>query len=96
MTGVRAVYNLIRLKPKITSSDIEQKIKAAFNRSAAIDAKKVVADVTGSKVTLRGTVRSIAEKEDAEDVAWSAPGVTGVQSKLQIEDPQYALDFPRE
>jgi hypothetical protein len=32
LTGVRVVYNLIRLKPKITSSDIEQKIKAAFNK----------------------------------------------------------------
>ena len=87
---------MIALKPKITASDIEQKIKTAFQRSASIDAKEVTAEVVGSKIILRGTVRSIAEKEDAEDAARSAPGVTCVQSKLQIEDPQYALDFPRE
>jgi osmotically-inducible protein OsmY len=93
LTGVRAVYNLISLKPKITASDIEQKIKAAFQRSASIDAKEIIAEVKGSRVLLRGTVRSIAEREDAENAAWFAPGVTGVESKLAIETPEYAMDY---
>jgi len=93
LTGVRAVYNLITVKPKVTPSDIEQKIKSAFQRSATIDSGHVHAEVIGSKVTLRGTVRSFTEKEDAENAAWFATGVTNVENKLEIEEPEYALDY---
>jgi osmotically-inducible protein OsmY len=48
--------------------------------------------VDGSKVTLRGTVRSIAEKEDAESAAWFAPGVTSIVNKIEIEMPEYEFE----
>jgi osmotically-inducible protein OsmY len=92
LTGVKFVINSINLKPKITPLQIQQKINAAFLRSAIIDAGKIAADVTGSKVVLRGTVRSIAEKEDAEIAAWNAPGVTNVDSRVEIEVPEYAFE----
>ena len=85
------MFNLISVKPKITASDIEQKISSAFHRSATIDSGKISADVMGSRVTLRGSVRSFSEKEDAEMVAWNAPGVTSVESKIEIEAPEYAF-----
>lgn len=92
LTGVCSVFNLITVKPKITASDIEQKISAAYHRSATIDSGKITADVMGSRVTLRGTVRSFTEKEDAEIAAWNAPGVTNVTSKIEIEVPEYAFE----
>jgi osmotically-inducible protein OsmY len=92
LTGVRYVINSINLKPKITPLEIQQKINAAFHRSATIDAGKIAADVTDTKVVLRGTVRSIAEKEDAEIAAWNAPGVTNVDSRIEIEIPEYAYE----
>ena len=92
LTGVRSVTNLISVKPNITSSDIQQKINAAFQRSATIDSGKITAEVLGSRVTLRGRVRSFTEKEDAENAAWFAPGVTSVNSKLEIEVPEYAFE----
>lgn len=92
LTGVRSVVNLITVKPKIAVSEIQNKITAAFHRSATIDSEKVAAEVNGSKVILRGTVRSFAEKEDAQSAAWNAPGVTSVENRLEIEMPEYAFE----
>lgn len=92
LAGVRSVINLIAVKPKVKPSDIQQKISSAFHRSATIDAGKITADVTGTKVTLRGKVRSFAEKQDAENAAWNAPGVTIVESGLEIETPEYSME----
>ena len=93
LAGVRSVINLITVKPKITSSDIEEKINEAFKRSATIDAGKITAEVIGSKAILRGKVRSFAEKEDAENAAWFAPGITAVDSKIEIEIPEYSYEY---
>jgi osmotically-inducible protein OsmY len=40
--------------------------------------------VDGHKVILSGSVQSMAEKKQAEDAAWSAPGVTEVVDNLEI------------
>jgi osmotically-inducible protein OsmY len=88
LSGVRSVTNLITVKPKVSPIELEQKISAAFHRSAGIDSGRVHASVSGTTVTLTGKVRSLAESEDAEDAAWAAPGVYHLLNDLHIEDPE--------
>jgi osmotically-inducible protein OsmY len=91
LPGVRDVLNYIIVKPMVNANDIERKITAAFQRCATIDAEKITVETIGSKVILKGTVRSMVEKEDAEDAVWAAPGVMTVENKLYVEEEAFAF-----
>ena len=82
--GVKGVSNLIALKPKVAAFEVRRKIEDAFRRSAQLDASRITVEAHGSEVVLRGTVRSWAEREEAEHAAWAAPGVTKVDNRISI------------
>jgi len=84
LMGVKAVTNLITVKPRLTPSGLKEKIEDALLRSAKTDAERITVEVQGNKVILRGTVRALAEREEAERVAWSAPGVAAVENRIAI------------
>ena len=84
LPGVRAVSNLITVRPHARPDDVKRKIEETFKREAALDANRVTVEVNGSEVTLRGTVRSWIERREAERAAWSAPGVTSVKNQIVV------------
>jgi osmotically-inducible protein OsmY len=84
LRGVLSVRNSITLKPRVAPFEIKQSIEDAFRRNAIIDAQKVAVDASGSEVTLRGEVRSWAERDQAQATAWAAPGVLAVKNQITV------------
>lgn len=86
LIGVRGVTNRIAVRSQTAEPrEIKRKIAAAFHRSASMDSKNVEVEVYQNKVTLTGKVRTWAERTDAERVAWSIPGVTIVENKIEVD-----------
>jgi osmotically-inducible protein OsmY len=87
LNGVKGVINAIAIDSKIEARDVVKQIVGAFHRSATIDSGNIKVDSVGDKVILRGKVRSIAERQDAENAAWLTAGVHHVDNQLQVEVP---------
>jgi osmotically-inducible protein OsmY len=86
LTGVRGVTNLIMVKarPQLSPEEVKRRIEQGLIRSAETDAKQITVEVVGQKVVLEGTVRSWAEKAEAERIAWTMPRVTSVENRIVI------------
>ena len=84
VVGIVDIRNAIQVAPASMNGDIKRGIEAALNRSAVVDSSHITVEVCGTEVTLTGTVRSWVEREEAQQSAWSAPGVTDVLDALEV------------
>jgi osmotically-inducible protein OsmY len=84
LKGVVGVRNLVRIAPRVVPAQIKNRIEEAFRRSAEVDAGRIVVAAEGGEVVLSGRVRSWAERDEAQQTAWAAPGVTRVTNNITV------------
>jgi len=85
VAGVVSVDNAIELVPPAPSAeDLEHSIKKAMERNAKLDADSVSVESSNGTVTVRGTVSSWADHDEAVSAAWAAPGVTRVKDHILV------------
>jgi len=85
VAGVVSVDNAIELVPPSPGAeDLENSIEKAMKRSAKLDAESVSVESSNGTVTLRGTVSSWADHDEAVSAAWAAPGVTRVKDHILV------------
>ena len=83
--GVRALANTIKVTPAAaTPEDVQRTVAEALRRNALLHGAGIDVEVIGHEVILRGTVRSWAERKEAEEAAWRAPGVINVDDRITI------------
>ncbi len=84
LTGVIRVFNNVRVVPRVSSADVKTGVEAAFGRTAQLDARGIHVEAIGPKVILSGFVDAWREREEAERIAWAAPGVSAVENELTV------------
>lgn len=84
LMGVKGVDDRLRVNPALNPENIKTDIEAALKRTATIEDRNILVDVNGDEVTLHGEVSSIAEREEAERIAWTAAGVSDVANHIIV------------
>lgn len=68
-----------------SDKDIYQDIEKSFLEEEDIMTDNVNAEVNSGKVILSGSVETLEEKQDIEDMVSDIPGVALINNDLQIE-----------
>jgi osmotically-inducible protein OsmY len=82
--GVKGVINNIKIKSE-SHDEIEKKnIEEAIGRSGSIEGRDIIVSVSGSTVTLIGTVSSLHQKEEVARITWNTPGILRLKNELTV------------
>jgi len=84
LVGVKGVNNLITVKPALGAEDPRGRVEAALRRSPGLHGDHITVEVAGTTAVLHGRVHSLAERDQAVDAAWGAPGIAAVREELEV------------
>ena len=84
LQGVKGVSNQIAVRPRLSAGVVKSDIEAALSRRAASDAGTIGVGVSGTEVTLTGTVHSWTERDLARRSAWGTAGVSNVVDRMTL------------
>jgi osmotically-inducible protein OsmY len=89
LRGVKGIIDSIVIDTPNGSQNLNQEITqeivtGALSRDARLDADQITVKVNGRTAILEGAVRCLAERDDAEQAAWAAPGVNAVENHLVV------------
>ena len=85
LSGVKGVTNNIKIKSETHDEIEKEKVELALNRNWSLISQDIKVKVSGTNITLTGTVSSFFQKEEAERIAWNTPGVWAVYNELAVE-----------
>jgi osmotically-inducible protein OsmY len=85
IAGIRGITNEIEIKPETEAKEVRVELVDALGRNALLDSRTIDVEAEGSRIVLRGTVRSWLEREEAEFAAHSSPGVSVVDNHILVE-----------
>jgi len=83
--GIKGVSNDITIMTTSQDGVEKRDVENALRRDWSIDDKHIKVKVENHQVTLTGTVSSWYQKEEAERMAWKAPGVWKMENALVVE-----------
>jgi osmotically-inducible protein OsmY len=69
---------------QLSQEIIQEIITDALSRNARLDTDRITVKVNGRTVVLEGAVQCLAERDDAEQAAWAAPGLSIVENHLVV------------
>ncbi|WP_297514845.1 BON domain-containing protein [Flavobacterium sp.] len=82
--GVKGVVNSLLIHSDRTDMLEKKALCDAFDRSSILRGKNIIVGVHQNEVTLTGIVDSLVQKEEAERIAWNAPGIWRIHNQLEI------------
>lgn len=85
LLGVTGVSNNITIKAESDDKIEKTKVEEALRRNWSVNTQNINVSVSGTKVTLTGSVNSWYQKDEAGRIAWNTPGVWTVDNELEVE-----------
>lgn len=85
LKGVTEVLNEISIKPNPAFAAVKGELEAAIARHAQFEGSSITVRSNDlGHIWLGGHVPSLADRHSAEELAWSAPGITGLTNSIQV------------
>ena len=85
LTGVKGVTNNIKIKSESHDAIEKKDVEEAIARSWSVDDSDISVSVSGTTVTLTGTVSSWYQRDEAGRIAWKTPGIWSVKNELAVD-----------